>query len=46
MCPGPFGATRITSTFFGGTTVLKWIANPCENSSVLPFVKFGAMSFS
>jgi hypothetical protein len=45
-CPGPFGATMITSMFFGGTTVLKWMAKPCEKSSVLPLVRFGLMSFS
>ena len=28
MCPGPFGATMMTSTFFGGTMVSKWMANP------------------
>ena len=46
MCPGPFGATMITSTSGGGTTVLKWMANPCENSSVLPFTRWGATSCS
>ena len=46
MWPGPLGATMITFTFFGGTMVLKWIEKPCENSSVLPGARFGAMSFS
>ncbi len=44
--PGPFGATMMTSTFFGGLTVLKWMAKPWEKSSVLPLVRCGSMSFS
>ena len=46
MWPGPFGATMITSTSGGGTTVLKWMANPWLNSSVLPLTRCGATSFS
>ena len=46
MWPGPFGATMMTSTSVGGTTVLKWMANPWLKSSVLPLVRCGATSFS
>ena len=40
-----FGATRITSTSFGGTTVLKCTLNPCVTPSVLPALRCGAIDF-
>src|SRR6478609_2713610 len=37
--PGPFGATRMTSTSVGQVIVLKWTAKPWEKSRVLPLVR-------
>ena len=44
--PGPFGATMITSTFFGGTICLKWMLNPWLKHRVLPAFRFGAISLA
>ena len=34
----PFGAIMMTSTFFGGVMVLKWMLKPCAKASALPSV--------
>ncbi len=43
-CPGPLGATRAESIPSGGMTWPKWMLNPCEQSSRLPFCRFGRIS--
>ena len=45
VCPGPFGAIIVTSTFAGGTICPKWILNPCANINMLPSSRFGSISF-
>ena len=38
MWPGPLGAIMMTSTFFGGVMVLKWMLKPWAKASALPSV--------
>ena len=44
--PGPLGATIITFMPAGTLMRPEWIESPCKNTRVLPFVRFGAISFS